>query len=574
MRRSLPLVFMLLAAIGCSGGRETTTLYYDKDWRGVSSAADAAFYREVTFDRDGIPLGLVRDYYITGELQGEGRFLHVDRDNDEQSVFDGPMTIYYRNGLKASEAVYRGGKLNGPQSEWDESGVERSRSEYLDGLLHGTSLDWYESGKLQYREVYDHGRLVNNKYIECDEFGRCWKMIYESFDGQGLDWSEEQDETVRSRIEDGEYLIAALTDGDAASGLARCEIDTTREFSIEATLRKREPCAEQAACGLIWGLKNWDNYFCMVVDGAGDFLVFGYAEGIRVEIVPWTHAEYIEPGENLLKISRTEDGLFYSVNGELIGRSDFYRFFGHGLGVYVDGAMTVAVDDVTVRQDLPAEEFVPSDQGTEGGWRGSGSGVFVSREGHIATNHHVIEEAVRIEVEVVRDGARHSCSAELVMEDRQNDLAVIKINDEAFETLPRLPYHLDDRLLDVGSSVFTLGYPGALSGLGQEVKFTDGRISAQIGFENDATTYQISAPVQPGSSGGPLFDERGNIVGIVNAKVLQADNVTYAIKAGYLKDLLSLCSLSLDSGPTAVRTQPLPEQIKTLREYVVLIKVQ
>jgi S1-C subfamily serine protease len=69
------------------------------------------------------------------------------------------------------------------------------------------------------------------------------------------------------------------------------------------------------------------------------------------------------------------------------------------------------------------------------------------------------------------------------------------------------------------------------------VKFTDGKISSKSGYDNDATTYQISVPVQPGNSGGPLFDSKGNLVGVVNAKFTKGDNVSYAIKSPVLKTL-------------------------------------
>ncbi len=72
--------------------------------------------------------------------------------------------------------------------------------------------------------------------------------------------------------------------------------------------------------------------------------------------------------------------------------------------------------------------------------------------------------------------------------------------------------------------------------MGNEIKFTDGKISSKSGFQGDITTYQISVPIQPGNSGGPLFDEKGNLVGITSSGVNKqlADNANYAIKTSYL----------------------------------------
>lgn len=66
--------------------------------------------------------------------------------------------------------------------------------------------------------------------------------------------------------------------------------------------------------------------------------------------------------------------------------------------------------------------------------------------------------------------------------------------------------------------------------MGDEIKLTTGVISSKTGFQGDVSLYQISAPIQPGNSGGPLFDNKGNLIGIVNAKHKGAENVGYAIK--------------------------------------------
>lgn len=106
------------------------------------------------------------------------------------------------------------------------------------------------------------------------------------------------------------------------------------------------------------------------------------------------------------------------------------------------------------------------------------------------------------------------------------------------------PYAVKTPILDVGTSVFALGYPMS-DILGEEIKVTDGIISSKTGYQGDVVTYQISVPIQPGNSGGPLFDKNGNLVGITNAGVPDAQNVGYAIKVSYLKNLL-------DSAPTPI----------------------
>ena len=110
--------------------------------------------------------------------------------------------------------------------------------------------------------------------------------------------------------------------------------------------------------------------------------------------------------------------------------------------------------------------------------------------------------------------------------------------------------------------------------LGEEIKLTDGLISSKTGYQGDITTYQISAPIQPGNSGGPLFNKRGELVGITNAGVPDAQNVGYAIKISYLKNLVDVAPETV-ALPTynAISELPFTDKVKKLTPFVVLIKV-
>ena len=109
--------------------------------------------------------------------------------------------------------------------------------------------------------------------------------------------------------------------------------------------------------------------------------------------------------------------------------------------------------------------------------------------------------------------------------------------------------------------------------MGEEIKLTNGIISSRSGFEGDITTYQISAPIQPGNSGGPMFDLQGRLVGIVCAKHSGAENVGYAIKTSYLKNLVETVSsdliLPIHEGTV---DDELKEQVKVLKKCVYMIR--
>lgn len=205
---------------------------------------------------------------------------------------------------------------------------------------------------------------------------------------------------------------------------------------------------------------------------------------------------------------------------------------------------------------------------------GTGTGFAIAAPGYIATCEHVVRGASKITIWGVDGDFTTSYSAKVIKVDSKNDLAIIKIDDPTFQSVGKIPYSIMASTADVGTDIYTLGYPN-LDYMGAEVKLTDGLISAKSGFQGDITTYQITAAAQTGNSGGPLFDKNGNIVGVVNAKVTKDENVTYAVKSTLLLNLLESIpnEITLATG-TELQGKELPELIKNMRSFVYIIVVE
>lgn len=203
----------------------------------------------------------------------------------------------------------------------------------------------------------------------------------------------------------------------------------------------------------------------------------------------------------------------------------------------------------------------------------TGTGFAISSNGYIVTNYHVVENAKSIEVKGVNGNLSKKLSAEVIVSDEKNDLAIIKINDTNFTSFGSIPYTFRQGIADVGENVFVLGYP-MTSTMGEEIKLTNGIISSKTGFKGDISSYQFSAPVQSGNSGGPLFDRNGNLLGVVNAKHSLAENAGYAIKVSYLKNLIELLPQNVNQ-PTlnTLKGKNLTEQVKIASKYTYLIIV-
>ena len=171
----------------------------------------------------------------------------------------------------------------------------------------------------------------------------------------------------------------------------------------------------------------------------------------------------------------------------------------------------------------------------------TGTGYVVSASGHIITNHHVIDGCIG-DIKGNLTGAAAS-TLRVVNSDERNDLALLQGPPNQFKAYAKIR----DRAIHSGDSVIAIGFPyrGLLS---SDFTVTTGIVSSLSGLLNDTSYLQISAAVQPGNSGGPLFDTSGDIVGMVAAKLnalsvarVTGDvpqNINFAIKTGAIRDFL------------------------------------
>lgn len=162
----------------------------------------------------------------------------------------------------------------------------------------------------------------------------------------------------------------------------------------------------------------------------------------------------------------------------------------------------------------------------------SGSGFFVTESGYLATNYHVVEGANRI---VIRYKGE-LLPATLILADRINDLALLKVEGR-FSALP-----IARRSPDLGDDVLTVGFPNT-DVQGISPKLTKGSINSLSGPLDDPRLLQTDTPVNQGSSGGPLADTSGVVVGIVTSRMEPVggrtfQGVNYAVKSTYLRVLI------------------------------------
>ena len=180
-----------------------------------------------------------------------------------------------------------------------------------------------------------------------------------------------------------------------------------------------------------------------------------------------------------------------------------------------------------------------------------GSGFYVSKFRHIVTNHHVVNNCKNI---TVGNSISKQIPATIVASDKRNDLAVLQtlsmemasedtksfIQNLSIEIVPIVSDGLI-RAEDVmgGEEIFVAGYPlGNM--VSDSMRLVPGLVNATKGYENDITQFETDASIKKGNSGGPIYDRRGNIVGVAvkRLNVSQSDNFNFAIKGTTVKQFL------------------------------------
>ena len=517
--------------------------YFSKMGRS-SDAANAYYYRvkEKGADR-------YKSYYIHGEsIFFDGTIIKADRLNEGNNVYAGQCTWYYKKGQRKTVRNF------------DEKGVE-----------NGISYFYYESGKLWKEIEYRNGKMVDNRYNEYNESGQANRIFQESFDNNSNDWDLFSSEKSSASIEDGQLVLSSHTNEGTSRYISF--YSESEDYILEAFI-DIEDLKYGDKTGLIYGFKDWSNFNFYLITQSSFYIGTVY-EGVKsIRSEGMYSSDLIEKDVNNIKIISIGKESIYSINGSI--QFSIPKYINHGsyLGIAVSGKSTVKVNKL-IFKEVDFKNTSPALSG-DLNVKATGSGFIFSEDGYVITNHHVIANANKVLLDVKTKNGIETYNAKVMVEDTENDLAILKITDTSFHLAepPKYSFRMFGGI-DVGAGVFTIGFPLALSGMGKEAKYTDGKISSKTGYNNAINVYQTSIPVQPGNSGGPLFNGKGELVGVINAKITDADNVSYAIKVNYITTLIDLLPGSVQIPMNnSLKGQSVEEMVKVLLDYVTLIKIK
>ncbi len=199
-----------------------------------------------------------------------------------------------------------------------------------------------------------------------------------------------------------------------------------------------------------------------------------------------------------------------------------------------------------------------------------GTGFAISANGFILTNYHVIKDADSLYIQNTQGLAY---KVKKYYTDPTNDIAILKVDDDNFQPLKNIPYSIKIGAAALGESVFTLGYPK------DDIVLGNGYVSSKSGMNSDSIAYQVAIPVNPGNSGGPLLDYKGNVVGVINGKEDKVDGAAFAVKSKFIIEALS--AIPKDSlqkrvpiGKKSILSSlKKQQQVEKIQDYIFMIKV-
>lgn len=541
-------------------------------------------YRVFTENDNEEIIGYVKEYDSkSNKLLKKFQVKSLDQVSKVFDVLVGEEIIYDEEGNVQNKIIY----YNENNEDWLNFG------NHFDADVYSFNRDGWIENYIEYRDkeskkvikFNSSGEIesadnIKDKFIfEKNAFDLYDKVYRENFDIPALfDWKEFDIKTSISKLTNKGYYLKSKENSAARS--VDLDINYNKnDFSISLLVEKESQNIDGFAAIALGFDEDALNGISFAITSDGQYGIFQWYSGIRTDLVNFKNPPNPKTSINAIDIVKIGKSIYFSLNGTKVYSMDYFPLVKQKIGLQVHGnGYAVSFSHMILKElniELPESfsKFSPKAK-TSDGFISSGSGFFLSTNGYIITNNHVIANAKEIYIDVNTGTETKTYKATLVKTDVQNDLAVLRLNIPLSPKLPPIPYAINTKTIDVGRSVFTLGFPYALSYLGKEIKFSDGKISSKSGYENDMNTYQITIPVQPGNSGGPMFDTKGNLVGIINAKFTAGDNISYSIKSSILKAFLDSNSLPQLTTTQSANEVPLVNLIKTLERYVVLIKIK
>lgn len=222
------------------------------------------------------------------------------------------------------------------------------------------------------------------------------------------------------------------------------------------------------------------------------------------------------------------------------------------------------INSVKNKIDEPVSDVPPI------AYKTGGTGFLIDTKGYVVTNAHIIQNAKNV---VVQNKEGQDLAVDVVFVDTKRDLAILKIKSKKYKAPSSIPYSIKKTSADIAEPIYTLGFPR------NEIVYGEGYLAAKTGYNGDTLTCQIAVAANPGNSGGPVINNKGEVVGVLSAKQVSAEGVVFATQSKYiyraLNDLKKDTSYQNLKMPAASSLKGLDrtQQVRKITDFVYMIKV-
>jgi S1-C subfamily serine protease len=223
----------------------------------------------------------------------------------------------------------------------------------------------------------------------------------------------------------------------------------------------------------------------------------------------------------------------------------------------------------TAEQDIAIKQAAQNKLTPPIVYRPGGTGFLVDPKGYLVTNAHVINGAKYV---AVQNKAGKELQVQIVHIDQKKDLAILKIIDTAYKAKAVLPYTIRRNTGEIAENIFTLGYPR------NDIVYGQGYLAARTGFNGDTLTCQITVAANPGNSGGPIFNNKGEVIGVLSTRQRTAEGVVFAVQSKYILQAIEdlkkeeQANIKLPTS-SALKGFDRVQQVARISDFVYMVKV-